>query len=194
MAHQDYQIYATDTLVPRNRSGRIMVFVLWIIAVIFVMVSLAGKITNDWFGFWWPGFFIGLAVAAGIITYSLPRFLVQVGALRAFVTIDQLRTFFGQHTGTEDEHAYVVYGPGIHVSYPWESREANRNVPLEEVSENFKVDVQTPKGNLEVEGSVRLRPDITRVIPFLGGVAVMADDITDLIKSNVISYVATSVT
>lgn len=170
---------------------------MWILSILSITTLFVGKITNDWFSLWWLGFFIGLAIAAMTIASTLPRFIVQVGAMRAFVTIDQLRTFFGSYSDKEmrrtqdgDTKAYVVYGPGFHISYPWESREANRNVPLEEVSESFSVDVQTPKGNLKVKGSVRLRPDITRVIPYLGGVAVMANDITDLIKSAIISEVS----
>lgn len=201
MAHKDYQIYATDSLIKRNRWGRILFFLVWIGTVLFVSTLFAGKVINDWLGLWELGFFIGLGIAVIVISSTLPRFIVQVGALRAFVTIDQLRTFFSSHSDTNadrkndgDVNAYVVYGPGFHISYPWESRESNRNVPLEEVSENFAVNVQTPKGDLKVKGSVRLRPDITRVIPFLGGVAVIANDITDLIKSAIITQLASKTT
>ncbi len=195
MAHKDYQIYATDSLIDRNRFGRNMT-ALSCLLLTFLIPFLGAKVTSDWFGWASIGLFLGLVGQAFVIKLTLHRFIVQVGELRAFVTIDQLRTLSGSHTTNQerkddgDVKAYVVYGPGFHISYPWESRGANRNVPLEEVGESFAVEVQTPKGNLNIKGSVRLRPDIKRVIPFLGGVAVMASDITDLIKTVVIGDVS----
>lgn len=195
MAHQDYQIYATDSLVERGRFARTVVLMLWILSTFIFPLGFA-QVTKDWWGVPSIGLFVGLLAQVVVIAMTIHRFVVQVGSMRAFVTINQLRTLFGgqnspkgrKHDG--DTLTYVVYGPGTHISFPWEARDATRNVSLEETSEGFEVTIQTPKGELTIKGSLRLRADITRLVPFLGGVAVMAGDVTDLIKSFLIGKFA----
>ncbi len=188
MADNDLQIYATDSLVERDRNSRQLVFFGWLILTCFIPM-ITSAISGNWFGNAAIGFFAGLLLQAFVITQTLHKFIVKVGTFRAFVTIDQLQTFLNPSSGQEDRKAYVVYGPGLHISYPWEGRESGRNISLEETSENFAVDVQTSKGNLKIKGSVRLRADIRKTVAYLGGVASVASDITDLIKSEIIQRV-----
>lgn len=185
------QLYATDSLIPRNRSGRRSVFIAYI-AITCVIPALGWILMRKWFDQGLIGLFLGLAAQVWVLSRTLDRFIVKVGALRAFITVDQLKTFLNGNgvAGEADKEAYVSYGPGLHLSYPWEARSANYNVSLEEVSETFSVDVQTAKGTLSVKGSVRMRPDITKLVPFIGGVAAIASDITDLIKAFVIEIIS----
>lgn len=191
MADAPYQLYATDSLLKRNRGGRLVILVVYIL-ISFLIPLIGWRIANDWFSYGMIGGFIGVAVQIIVLGSTLDRFFVKVGALRAFVTVDLLRAFFRRKSidGDGDKGAYISYGPGFHVSYPWESRAANYNVSLEEASETFTVKVQTEKGTLTAKGSVRMRPDITELVPFIGGVAVIANDITDLIKAFIIQTIA----
>lgn len=191
MSDKHYQLHATDSMIKRNRAGRVLVVFMYVLVTCLLPI-LAWRVFNDWFEYGKLGFLLGLAGQTLILSNTLHHFMVKVGALRAFITVDQLRTLLNRNDNQVegDKDAYVVYGPGFHFAYPWESRSANYNVSLEEASEDFSVDVQTAKGLLKVNGSVRMRPDITRLIPFIGGVAAMAGDITGIIKSFVIELLS----
>jgi len=185
----DRQLLATDSLLKRDRTGRLIVLIAWIIFLLFVPPFVGAQISSDWFGNIVPGLLLGFVVTA-MASSTLARFFVKVGALRAFVTVDLLQTFINQRSGSAgpDEKVYVPYGPGLHISFPWESRGAAQNIPLEEMSEDFKVTVQLRQGPVHIKGSVRLRPDITKLVPFLGGVASIVSEVTDLIESKIIQY------
>ena len=198
----DRQLYATDDLIQRNRTGRMVILVLWIAFLVFTPPYFGGKIATDW---WGPGIWVLFGTFAGVIGSivvffaSLSRFIVDVDALHAFVTIDQFRTFFGEKSGIDDSYdvledrdqkVYVIYGPGLHVSYPWESREEDSNVSLEEASEEFSFEVQCKDGIITGKGSLRMRPDIRRIIPFLSGVASIASDVVDLVKAFIVEELA----
>lgn len=190
MSAEHYQLYATDSILERDRFGRAIVLFLYLM-ISFLLPLIGWRVFYDWFGNGTFGVFVGLILQIITLSKTLDRFIVKVDALRAFVTVDQLRTFLGgKSTDEGDKQVYVSYGPGLHVSYPWESRSANYNVSLEEASESFSVTVQTAKGTLTAKGSIRLRPDIRFLVPFIGGVAAMAGDITDIIKSFVIEIVS----
>ncbi|PIR86487.1 hypothetical protein COU13_00710, partial [Candidatus Kaiserbacteria bacterium CG10_big_fil_rev_8_21_14_0_10_43_70] len=179
---------ATDSLLARDRSSRLIVLIAWIIFLLIVPSFIGARISYDWFGYSTPGALLGLAMTIFIATATLPRFFVKVSALRAFVTVDLLQTFINQRSGSAgpNERVYVAYGPGLHISFPWESRDSAQNVSLEEVSEPFQVTVQLKQGPIHIKGSVRLRPDITKLVPFLGGVASIVSEVTDLIESKII--------
>ncbi len=189
----DYQLYATDSLITaRDRNGRLAVFVLWIVLTLVMILTITTTLARGWFGLPSIGVFLGLVGWVILITSTLHRFIVTVGAFKAFVTVDQLRAFRNSGSGQEDEAAYVTYGPGWHLSYPWEARATGRTISLEEASETLKMEVQTPKGNLEIEGSARMRADIERTVPYLSGIASVAGDLTDLIKAEIINYLSTA--
>lgn len=193
MPSTERQLYATDTLVERDRWIRNVVFTLCLLLILIPPPLLGTKIARDWFDYGTVGFFIGLLFSIGLLVKALPRFLVQVRGFRAFLTVDLLRTFLshkGSGNGEGDKQVYITYGPGLHVSLPWESRSAGNNVSLEEASETFSVEIQTPSGVILVEGSLRMRPDIRYLVPFLGGVAAMASDVTDLIKAFIIEFLS----
>lgn len=194
MSRPDRQLVATDDLIERDRGGRLGVFILSLLVLFLGSPTIVSSVTTLWFGHSTSGFYLGLLVAAAALHFALPRFIVQVAALRAFVTIDLLKTFLAKKSTTQDDEkkedpkAYVTYGPGLHISYPWESRSSQSNVSLEEASENFEAKIQTKIGVFTLKGSVRIRPDIRRLVPFLSGVGSIASDITDLIKAFAVAY------
>lgn len=182
----DRQLVATDDLVERDTAGRLGVFILWLVFIFGGFPIFFMWITASWFNYGTIGLYVGLMISALILHITLPRFIVQVEALRAFVTVDLLHAFLARRSkehNEEDPKAYVTYGPGLHISYPWESRRSRSNVSLEEASESFEAKVQTKVGTFTLRGSTRLRPDIRRLVPFLSGVGVVASDVTDLIKA-----------
>jgi|GEM_PF-2897846 len=189
MATNPYQTYATDSLISRNRTGRLLVLLLWFLITCGIPVY-ASYLTHHWFNQWLVGLFIGLIGQAFVVTSTLHMFIIKVSSFSGFITVDQLKTFFGKNEADDDRNAYVVYGPGWHVSYPWEARESGRNFSLEEASETFTLDVQTSEGNLTIKGSVRMRANLTNAIAYLSGVASVAGDITDLIKAFLIQRIA----
>jgi len=195
---QDRQLYATDNLIERNRWGRLTVLTIWIITLS-LLPFLGLEITTDWWneGYWGKmGFFAGTVVSILLFFSTLPRFIVRVEALRAFLTIDDLQTFFNRGGSDEmdnddvhedqDQDTYITYGPGLHPSYPWESRDKSYNISLEEASQELDFEVQCLDGVIHGKGSLRMRPDIRRLVPFLGGVATVASEVVDLVKAFVV--------
>lgn len=187
----DRQLHASDSLLERKRGKRILVSGFWFFGTFLLATGICWKISYDLLGYGKLGFFAGMLLFLQITKMTAGRFVVKVSALHAFVTVDQLRTFLQKDEAESkgDEKVYVYYGPGFHISYPWESRNADYNVSLDEATEDFKVVIQTSSGIITGQGSVRMRPDITRLIPFLGGVAVVAADVTDLISAYTIEAV-----
>ncbi len=131
-----------------------------------VQTSLAGMI------FW----FIGLGLSAGILVYSIGKwFIIRNPTIGMFVTQDTLATLRGV------QNPNVFYGPGTHVSFPWERRLGENNISLEEASNDFDFTIQCKDGTIKGKGSFRLRPDQNNPVTFLGSVSGVANDITDLI-------------
>lgn len=181
------QIQASDSLVERNRFGRLNFFLLTIAITAGGPALLLGKIFADWFNLGSIGFILGLCGGLALFFLFLyDRMIVQVEAQRAFLTLDLLKTSLNH------SKAYVAYGPGFHFSYPWEQRLARNNISLVEATENFSVSVVTTTGIVTINGSYRLRPRLgtESLVAFLGGVAVVAEDVSDLIKSFVTEILA----
>lgn len=183
------QVLSSDALIDdRDRYGRFAFFLLSTVAVIGGSALIMAKIANDFFGLGQIGFVAGLAVGALVFFTTLyNRMIVRVETQRAFQTLDLLKVFFKM------PRQYVTYGPGTHFSYPWEKRIGRNNVNLEEVTEYFEVSVVTTTGIVHVRGSYRIRPRLSTdgILAFLGGVAVIADDISDLIKSVITDLLST---
>jgi|CXWL01.1.fsa_nt_gi hypothetical protein len=180
--HDSSEYNQTDEMVKGKRRNP------WIVAILsLVLVSLLGYL----FGFGFAKLFklpsllgtsFGLGLAGLGVMWILPKLYVVNDAVSAFVTIDMLASLKGS------EHTLVTYGPGFHITRPWEKRVRGNNVDLAEAAENFSFAVQTPTGNLDGKFSIRLRPDITRLPEFLAGVASVAADLGDIIKAEVIGY------
>lgn len=180
------QIQGFDALVKRNRLGRVVVYILTLIVFLGVPALFSAKIVSDWFNIDMFGI-TGVFVASGGIIIGIVLFfpkmhdamVLSVETQRAFMTLDLLKAFFKRR------NVYGVYGAGTHLTYWWEKRLGRNNISLVETSETFKVEVMTKTGSVGVEGSYRIRPRLDNTSPsaFLGGVAVIAEDVADLIKS-----------
>jgi regulator of protease activity HflC (stomatin/prohibitin superfamily) len=99
-----------------------------------------------------------------------------------FVTLDQLRSLRNK------DNVNVSYGPGTHLSFPWETRIKENNISLEEAAQDFDFKVQCSDGVINGSGSFRLRPDLRSAVTFLNGAAGVASEIKDLIISDIIKF------
>lgn len=178
------QTNPTDNMIKRRRWLR------WLVLILSTLFALA----LGW-GFGFTVFSvlkfstkIGGVLGAGLgvwIAFSvIEKSLVKNGAVQAFVTINPLRSLLGLGS------PLVSYGPGIHVSYWWETRESINNVSLEAVAENFSATVQCSDGTLSMEGEIRLRPDIQRLPEFLSGVGTAANNLTGLLEAAAVTKMA----
>lgn len=109
-------------------------------------------------------------------------FIVRNPTTGMFVTIDQLRTLLGK------ENVNVYYGPGTHISFPWETRSPENNISLTEATNSFEFELQCSNGVIKGNGSYRMRPDFSLPITFLTGVAAVADEIRDLIIADIVNF------
>jgi hypothetical protein len=133
------------------------------------------------------GFVIG--AAAGLIGFLSIKhyFVVQNETTGMLITINQLRTLF---QGKDKKSAFVIYGPGTHLSLPWEVREAKNNIPVTETTEEYVFTAICTDGTLTGKGSFRLRPDFNNPINYLSGVGAVAGDLKDLIISFINGWLA----
>jgi len=200
------QLRPNDKYIHRNRIGRWAVFLGYIAFVILVIGFGAQKVLNDLFRFD-PvlGFMIGLSGVIVLLSATLWRFFIKVDLVSAFVTINLFVTFFSskteekaprptlptpeeyEHESPEeralDRMTFPVYGPGVHICYPWEERNREYNFSLEEVPASIAFEVLCTDGTVDVDGSYRIRPDFSNLIPFLSGVGTSAGELRDLITS-----------
>lgn len=194
-----------DKSVDRNRVGRLIVFLSYLALTLFVCVGGSMKIGSDWFGWYGEmfGLFLGLAVSVIVFSVATGSFFITVDLVSAFVTTDLLYTLFwhrsqemptpekwqseSEEEKARDRKAFPTYGPGLHLAYPWERRERENNFSLKEIGSDFRFPILVTDGLLYVEGSYRIRPDLRNLIPFLSGVATMADELQDLIVSSAFS-------
>lgn len=175
------------------------VFILYILFVILICVGGATKILSDWFGWYGgvAGLFIGMSASVAVFAAFTSSFFITVDLVSAFVTTDLLYTLFwrknkelplpeeyqeeSEEGKARDRRAFPTYGPGLHLAYPWERRDRENNFSLKEVGTEVKFPILVQDGLINVEGSYRIRPDLRNLIPFLSGVATMADELQDLI-------------
>ncbi len=146
-----------DHQAPRNRFSRLVVFLA-------VVAVLAGVLIP--FGMLWGSFFsgwmvdkvglVGFLAALGIFYILERRLFIYVPEWKAYVTQDP---FSGYN---------VPYGPGLHISYPWEQRNADGNEPLDVITKPFSVSVQTSTSQVQVEGSFQYAADLARITTFIG--------------------------
>lgn len=157
--------------------------------------------------FWWSmitiisgstglGAFLGSMLFDGVMVTMMTITGLGVGVAAAFAAAETFFFIRNDTTGmlvTQDmlasyqrkEEVNVAYGPGFHISYPWERRIAGNNISLEEATNDLEFEVLCSNGTLNVYGSYRLRPDMQRPVVFLNGVAAVADNISDLIKNKI---------
>lgn len=181
------QILGSDALIKRNRILRVIFYVLSLLIFIGALPLAVAKLAEDWFRLGPWGIFVGLCV--GIVLFFPKvhdKLIVKVETQRQFMTLDLLKAFF------KSRNPYVTYGAGTHPAFPWERRLGRNNIALLEATENFSVEVITKTGVVTVRGSYRIRPrvDTMSAPAFLSGVAVVAEDLADLIKSKIIKQLA----
>lgn len=200
------QLHPNDKHIERNRAGRILVLVLYIALVLGIGVLFGTTIFNDWFGLGIVGFFLGLMGAGFILSVTLDRFFIRVELVSAFVTVDLLQTLLSGRSRElpdldtleeEDERqraldrkVFPTYGPGLHVSYPWEERDADYNFSLQEVSADITFPVLLSDGTVTLEGSYRIRPDFQNLIPFLSGVASTAEELQEILTAHAVQILS----
>ncbi|MBI4086547.1 hypothetical protein HY416_01040 [Candidatus Kaiserbacteria bacterium] len=167
------QLEPEDSMVTRRREERTQNFWMYIVPAVTGPPLLMAAVSWGLLDRWKEGLFLGLIISTIVVSKTIHRFIIQVGPARGFVTLDQLR----------NTRSYVPYGPGLHFSKPQEKREARNNISLEEGSEDFQVTVRAQDGFLTVRGSIRMRPDIGRMVPFITGVASLASEVTALLRA-----------
>ncbi len=173
-------IQADDSLITRNRGIRtLMFFVTPVVLALFggLLTSFLSTTFIGVTGIGWIGLIIG--IAGGLIGFmSIKHLFVVVNDVTGMlVTIDQLQTLLGK----DKKDAFVLYGPGTHLSLPWETRAAKNNIPVDETSEDFAFKAICKDGTLTGKGSFRLRPDFQNPINYLSGVGAVAGELKDLI-------------
>lgn len=122
-----------------------------------------------------------------LVAPILPRFVLINLAHRAMVTTNLLAGWFGK----DPAETYTTYGPGFHVSFPWEDREEENNVSLELITEPFESVVQVKDGNIRLRGSYRFRASIRHLPNFIGiDISTLAEGVNDLVVSRVVTELA----
>lgn len=122
------------------------------------------------------GFFAGVPLV-GIALEK--KFLIRNATTGMFVTQDTLRSLLGKRD------INVSYAPGTHISFPWERRDANGNILLEDAPIEFTFKVLRPDGTLFGKGSYRMRPDPSNPVSFLSSAAAVGEEVRDLIIAKI---------
>lgn len=180
----------SDSEIKRNRFGRWFVLIgstvlTWTLIMI-PMSFILGFILS-----FWPTLAIGWVFASWatmeIFRYLIPRYyLITVGQIRAFVTLNPLLSLVG-FKGNPN----VIYGPGTNVCYPWETRTEKGNVSLDIITIPFTEEVPGKDTQLLSTGSYQFKPDIIRTDRFIGvDAATIQGGAIDLIKAKVSANLA----
>jgi hypothetical protein len=128
----------------------------------------------------------GFGVIGAVVTlgYSVPkRFLIWNSPNHMFVTQNLLNSFFG------NDEVDIAYGAGTHACYPWEKRNENGNISLEEDTVEFGFNITLPDGALSGKAAYWIRPDHMHPVVFLRSVASVAEEIKTLIIAEIQKYV-----
>ena len=173
-------VQAEDRVIARDRTSRVVVFFGTPFVTTIVGALLTGSLIETFLGEG-PFFSIGAVIGAvaGFVGFLSIKhlFFVQNDTTGLLVTLDRLRSLLGL------PDVNVVYGPGTFISFPWEKRIAENNIPIKETSEEFTFPVICTDGTLTVSASFRLRPDFENPINYLSGVGAVAGDMKDLVIS-----------
>lgn len=198
------QLHPNDKYLSRARNGRVVVLILYVGLVLGICIFICWKIASDWFGFGLAGIFAGLAASGILLSMTLDRFFISVEMVSAFITVDLFQTLFwkkdraipdpetydeeSEEEKELDRKTFPVYGPGFHVSYPWEERDQENNFSLKEVSADISFSILLSDGTITMKGSYRIRPDLNNLIPFLSGVGSSAEELEEIIVAYAIEF------
>jgi hypothetical protein len=152
----------TDDLIPnkmRGRYGRGLILILSVVAMFSVPTLLVG---------YWGSFtgiplitviggLIGFRVGGYFVSRLIPdRFLVNNAEWVGYVTENI--------AGGE----MVPYGPGLHVSYPWEQRNQKGNYSLEVLTLPFQVKISTVTSQVLVDCDYEFAINLPRITQAIG--------------------------
>lgn len=184
-ADDRYIFEPEDRYIERDRGLRFLCLVgFWVVIPILtagVGYAIGGMVFNHSV---MANIFAILGVGAGaygMLAALERRFVIRNEITGLFVTQNELASIFGGDVN-------VFYGPGTHISYPWERRTQTGNITLEEVPVKFDFTVQCLDGTVKPYGSYRLRPDMKHPIRFLSGVAGVASELQGLIGPFILDH------
>jgi regulator of protease activity HflC (stomatin/prohibitin superfamily) len=176
-----------DSDFKRDRASRYIVFALFVTGVPLLFILIGLIIAVVFFdGIAILGVIFGFGAGALVTAANVEKlFIIRNSTTGLFVTQNILRSFLGK------DEVNVVYGPGVHICFPWERRLKGNGIALEEAAQDFTFKVQCSDGLLTVNGSYRLRPDPRRPVPFLTGVAAIAEEMDGLIITKAVAELKT---
>jgi hypothetical protein len=171
----------------RDRGARFLTLVVYILLVPSLTMILFTVLGEQFFPnsvlMFKISLIIGLAVGIGVLGLSIEKFFIIRNPTTAmFLTQDTIASLLGKND------VNISYGPGTHISFPWERRLGENNISLLEAANDFNFTVQCADGTLTGSGSFRVRPNQSKPVVFLSSVSAVADDIRDLIVGEVVAF------
>jgi len=168
-----------DEVVKRDRWSRVLVFIATsgiVLVAPFLLVQLFGLEGK------WGHVVNALAILASgmIYVHLLPRRLLNiVPQVQGFVSQDPI--FGGE---------MIIYGPGLHVPFPWERRDVKSNTSLEVISSTQSVAIPTKTSAVEIEFTYQYEGDLSRQDRFI---ATDESTIDEGFKSRITSEISENV-
>ena len=169
-----------DKLGGRKPFGRWLVLIGTVVCAIIIPWFIINWIGSQFFDF--PGDFwlygiLALIVGGEFMANVASQFLVQVPQVQGFVTLNPFKK-------TADPN--VIYGPGLHVSYPWEERSEKSNFSSEIITLDWAEEVPGKDTQLVTTGSYQFKVNLGLANRFVGvDATTIKAGIIDLIKADV---------
>lgn len=173
----------SDADVSRRRGVRVAVLIVSMASASFILGLLGawifGKSSLPGTGF--LGFILGAGLGQWGFSFLSPRFFVSVPQAQTFVTLNPLLALFGIPGDPN-----IVYGPGLSVSFPWETRSRRSNLSLEVNTIPFIEEVPGDPVRLIVTTSYQFKINIRQAAKFVGvNESTIRGGVIDLIRSRV---------
>ncbi len=168
-----------DAVVERDRGSRVLVFIATsgiVLVAPFLLVQLFG-LEGKW------GHVVNalaILVAGMLYVHLLPRRLLNI--------VPQVQGFVSQDPILGGK--MIIYGPGLHVPFPWERRDVKSNTSLEVISSTQTVSIPTKTSAVEIEFTYQYEGELPRQDKF---VATDESTIDEGFKSRITSEISESV-
>ena len=171
----------------RNRGARFLVLIAYVLLVPTLTMILFPILGEQFFPksalAWKISLIMGLAAGIVVLGLSIEKlFVIRNPTTAMFLTQDTIASLVGS------DDVNIAYGPGTHLSFPWERRLGENNISLTEAPNDFEFPVQCIDGTLTGAGSFRVRPDQKNPVTFLSSVSSVADDISDLVVAEILAF------